>query len=64
MLSKAAISGAGFAFLRTLSEQTQQQVLQGIVIAISKTYILCITSGALSLVLALGMKWERAILVL
>ncbi|KAL8916099.1 MAG: hypothetical protein Q9172_006453 [Xanthocarpia lactea] len=61
---KAAISGAGSAFLRTLSEQTQQQVLHGIVIAISKTYILCITSGALSLVLALGMKWERAILVL
>lgn len=61
---KSAISGSGSAFLRTLSKESQQQVLHGIVVAISRTYIPCITSGALGFVLALGMKWERVFLVM
>ena len=61
---KAAISGAGSTFLKTLSKDVQRQVLHGIVVAISKSYILCLAAGALGLVLAMGMKWERAILVL
>ena len=61
---KSAVSGAGSAFLQTLSKDAQERVLHAIVVAISKAYILCITSGALGVVLALGMKWEKAILVM
>ena len=61
---KSAVSGAGSAFLQTLSRESQQRVLHAIVVAISKAYVLCITSGALGVILAVGMKWERAILVM
>jgi len=54
-----AISGAGSKFLLTLSPELQGQVLTAIVDAISKTYILVITGGALAAVLSLGMKRER-----
>lgn len=61
---KSAISGSGSPFLQSLNQDLQAQVLHGIVVAMSKTYILCITSGSLILVLAFGLKWERVFLVM
>ena len=61
---KSAISGRGSPFTRSLSEELQRQTLQGVVVAISKTYLLCITAGSLVLLLAFGLKWERVFLVM
>ncbi|ERF73026.1 hypothetical protein EPUS_07120 [Endocarpon pusillum Z07020] len=60
----SAISASRSAFLQSLSRDVQQQILHAIVVSISKTYILCMTSGALILVLAFGLKWERVFLVM
>jgi len=54
-----AISGAGSAFVKTLSDEKRAEVLTAIVSAMSKTYILVITAGALAAVLSLAMKRER-----
>ncbi|KAL9585335.1 MAG: hypothetical protein Q9212_001594 [Teloschistes hypoglaucus] len=61
---KSAISGAGSEFLSTLSQELQNKVLHDIIVAVQKTYILCITTGVLGFVLALGMKFERVFLVM
>lgn len=53
---QAAISGAGSQFLQSLDAATKAQVLNAIVNSMSKVYILDITAGALTLVLALLMK--------
>lgn len=63
-LIKSAISGTSSAFLRTLDPDKQAQVLHAIVGAISKTYALVISSGALGLVLSIFMKWEAIVLVI
>ncbi|MCJ1405451.1 hypothetical protein MMC11_008679 [Xylographa trunciseda] len=57
-----ALSGTASSFLQTLSPAVQAQVLHAIISAISKTYILAIAGGALGLVCALAMKWERLVL--
>lgn len=62
-LIKSAISGTSSVFLRTLDPDTQAQVLHAIVGALSKTYALVITSGAVGLVLSMFMKWESVVLV-
>ncbi|PVH69625.1 putative HC-toxin efflux carrier [Cadophora sp. DSE1049] len=54
-----AIAGAGSAFVASLSDVVKMEVLKAIVTAMSKTYILVITAGALATVLSLGMKRER-----
>jgi hypothetical protein len=54
-----AISGAGSAFVASLSNVVKIEVLKAIVTAISKTYILVVTAGALATVLSLGIKRER-----
>lgn len=62
-LIKSAISGTSSAFLRTLDPDKQAQVLHAIVGALSKTYTLVMTSGAVGLVLSMLMKWESVVLV-
>jgi hypothetical protein len=54
-----AITGAGSAFVASLSDVMKIEVLKVIVTAISKTYILVITASALATVLSLGIKRER-----
>ncbi|KAL8915258.1 MAG: hypothetical protein Q9171_000377 [Xanthocarpia ochracea] len=53
---RAAISGAGSAFLSSLDEATRKGVLLAIVDAMQNVYILNMVAGALALVLCLGMK--------
>lgn len=53
---KAAISGAGSAFLSALDELTRRRVLVAIVDAMKNVYVLEIVAGALGLLLALLMK--------
>ena len=54
-----AIAGAGSQFFHELSGPVRDQVLRGIVTAVSKTYILVITAGVLVALLSLLMKRER-----
>ena len=54
-----AITGVGSQFFNELSGTVREEVLRAIVTAMSKTYILVITSGALVIVLSLFMKRER-----
>jgi MFS family permease len=54
-----AIAGAGSQFFNNLTGPVREEVLQAIVSAMSKTYILVITAGALVIVLSLFMKRER-----
>jgi MFS family permease len=56
---QAAISGAGSDFVKSLSANVKKEVLEAIVTAMSKTYILVITAGALVVILSIGMKRER-----
>ena len=53
---QSAVTGAGGAFLRTLDPGMQQSVLQAIVNAIQRVFILGIVAGALAVVLSLGMS--------
>ncbi|TVY20068.1 Efflux pump patC [Lachnellula arida] len=57
-----AIAGAGSAFVKSLSPEIRDQVLDAIVTAMSKTYVLVITAGALVTVLSLAMKREKLFL--
>lgn len=57
-----AIAGAGSAFVKSLSPEIRAQVLDAIVTAMSKTYVLVITAGALVVVLSLAMKREKLFL--
>lgn len=53
---QAAITGVGGAFLRTLDPAMQKRVLEAIVVAIQKVFVLGITAGVMAVVLALGMS--------
>ncbi len=53
---QAAITGVGGAFLRTLDPVMQQRVLEAIVAAIQRVFVLGITAGVVVVVLALGMS--------
>ena len=55
---QAAITGVGGAFLRTLDPTMQKRVLEAIVVAIQRVFILGITAGAVAVVLSLGMSRE------
>jgi len=56
---QAAIGGAGSAFVKSLPVTVQEAVLEAIVNAMSKTYILITTAGALVFVLSFAMKREK-----
>ncbi|KAE8445897.1 hypothetical protein EG329_012676 [Mollisiaceae sp. DMI_Dod_QoI] len=60
---QAAIAGAGSTFVASLSDSVKLEVLEAIVSAMSKTYILVITAGALTVVLSFAMKRERLFMV-
>lgn len=53
---QAAITGVGGAFLRTLDPTMQKRVLEAIVMAIQRVFILGIAAGALAVVLSLAMS--------
>ena len=53
---QAAITGVGGAFLQTLDPAMQERVLQAIVGAIQKVFVLGIMAGVVAVVLALGMS--------
>jgi hypothetical protein len=59
---QAAITGISGDFVQTLPESLKRPVLDVIVGALSKTYILTITAGALAVVLSLFMKREKMFL--
>lgn len=56
---EAAISGSGSSFVRSLSIDLQEKVLEAIVKANSTAYILTIVAGAVVIIVSLGMKRER-----
>ena len=56
---QGAIAGLGTGFVQDLSPELQTAVLEAIVEAMRRPYILVITAGALVLVLSLFMKRER-----
>ena len=56
---QAAIAGAGSKFIRSLNAETQAKVLNAIVNAMSRVYILGITAGALTIILSVFMKREK-----
>ncbi|KAH8653989.1 major facilitator superfamily domain-containing protein [Tricladium varicosporioides] len=56
---QAAITGAGSAFVASLSNAVKREVIAAIVTSISKTYILVIAAGTLTTVLSFAMKRER-----
>lgn len=60
---QATITGAGSAFVASLSNSVKTEVLAAIVTSMSKTYILVITAGALTTVLSFAMKRERLFMV-
>ena len=53
---QAAITGVGGAFLKTLDPEMQRRVLNAIVVAIQRVFVLGIAAGAVAVVLALGMS--------
>lgn len=56
---QAAIAGAGSTFIKSLNADTQAKVLNAIVNAMSRVYILGSTAGALTIILSLFMKREK-----
>lgn len=56
---QAAIAGAGSKFIKSLDRQTQTDVLEAIVSAMSRVWILGMTAGALVIVLSLLMRREK-----
>lgn len=56
---QAAIEGTTSSFVQSLTPELRSQVLGAIVDAISKTYVLVITTGCLVTVLSLFMKREK-----
>lgn len=56
---QAAIAGQGSAFVRQLPENLRVDILNAIVEAMSKTYVLIITAGAVAVLASLALKRER-----
>lgn len=56
---KGAIAGANSSLFSSLDPASKQEVLRIIISAMSKTYILVITAGAMTLILALFLRRER-----
>lgn len=59
---REAIAGAGSAFFASLTQELRAQVLDIIVDAMSKVYILAITAGSMTLVLSAFLKREKLFL--
>jgi len=53
---QAAITGVGGKFVQTLDQETQLKILEAIVNALRKTFILGITAGVVAVALALAMS--------
>jgi hypothetical protein len=58
----AALAGAKSAIFTQASDEVKERVLEGIVKAISDGYILLITAGAVCVISAMFMKYERLFL--
>lgn len=56
---QAAIAGQGSAFVRSLPDDLRDDILNAIVEAMSKTYVLIITAGVVTVLASLGLKRER-----
>lgn len=56
---QSSIMGVGSTFVQSLPAAMRQQVLDAIIDAMSKAYIICITAGALAAVLSFFLKRER-----
>ncbi|KFX90140.1 hypothetical protein O988_08328 [Pseudogymnoascus sp. VKM F-3808] len=56
---QGAIAGVGSKFVQSLPLEVRQLVLDAIIEAMSKAYVICITAGALAIVLSLFLKRER-----
>lgn len=56
---QTAIAGTGSAFVQTLPVELRDEVLNAIVEAMSKTYILIITAGAMTVLGSLGLKRDK-----
>ena len=56
---QSAIAGVGSKFVQSLPEALRVQVLDAIITAMSKAYIICITAGALAVILSLFLKRNR-----
>ncbi|KAF4626330.1 hypothetical protein G7Y89_g11829 [Cudoniella acicularis] len=60
---QAAIAGAGSSFVGGLSDTVKEEVLEAIVSAMSKTYVLVIVAGTMATLLSFAMKRERLFMV-
>lgn len=58
-LIDALITGEDSSFVKNLSNDLQDKVLDAVVKANSSTYAICITAGVVVLIMSLGMKRER-----
>lgn len=56
---QSAIAGVGSQFVQSLPDAMKTLVLDAIVTAMSKAYIVCIVAGCVSVVLSLFLKRER-----
>lgn len=56
---KAAISGTGSDFVKSLSPELQRAVLNAIIKAMSRVYLFVVTTSSLEFLLSFGLKWER-----
>jgi hypothetical protein len=54
-----AIAGAGSDFVKSLTVEQRERVIEAIVSSMGKTYAMVITAGAFALVLSLAMKREK-----
>ncbi|KAH8721373.1 hypothetical protein HC256_001731 [Beauveria bassiana] len=54
-----ALSGAAGDFFQKLDEETRKAVLRTIMSSINKSFILCITAGAVSLVAAVFLRNQK-----
>ncbi|KFY26430.1 hypothetical protein V493_04093 [Pseudogymnoascus sp. VKM F-4281 (FW-2241)] len=56
---QSSIAGVGSKFVQSLPAAVRQQVLDAIIEAMSKAYVICITAAAMAVVLSLFLKRER-----
>lgn len=61
---KSLVSGTSSVVLQSLDADTRRHILHAIVDPISDVYVLCIAYGGAALLLCLGMKWEKVVLIL
>jgi hypothetical protein len=59
---RSAIAGSQSAVFESVSEEVRGRVIEAIVQAITKTYMLVVVAGAVALVSAMLIKMERLVL--